>query len=73
LFLNNDSDRIHPHTKIFGVGIEEVSSMNDLIADTKLAIELEKKGYDFYTKLQIPWLLRPCPAWRKESWIILKK
>lgn len=24
--------------------------MNDLIADTKLAIELEKKGYDFYTK-----------------------
>jgi len=24
--------------------------MNDLIADTKLAIELEKKGYDFYTE-----------------------
>lgn len=24
--------------------------MNDLIADTKLAIELEKKGYEFYTK-----------------------
>lgn len=24
--------------------------MNDLIADTKIAIELEKKGYDFYTK-----------------------
>jgi rubrerythrin len=24
--------------------------MKDLIADTKLAIELEKKGYDFYTK-----------------------
>jgi rubrerythrin len=24
--------------------------MNDLIADTKLAIELEKKGYDFYTQ-----------------------
>jgi rubrerythrin len=24
--------------------------MNDLIADTKLALELEKKGYDFYTK-----------------------
>ena len=24
--------------------------MNDLIADTKLAIELEKKGYDFYTR-----------------------
>jgi rubrerythrin len=24
--------------------------MSDLIADTKLAIELEKKGYDFYTK-----------------------
>jgi rubrerythrin len=25
-------------------------SMNDILADTKLAIELEKKGYDFYTK-----------------------
>jgi len=24
--------------------------MNDIIADTKLAIELEKKGYDFYTE-----------------------
>ncbi len=24
--------------------------MNDLLADTKVAIELEKKGYDFYTK-----------------------
>ncbi|MFC1568442.1 ferritin family protein [Candidatus Margulisiibacteriota bacterium] len=24
--------------------------MNDLIADTKLAIELEKKGFDFYTQ-----------------------
>jgi rubrerythrin len=24
--------------------------MNDLIMDTKLAIELEKKGYDFYTQ-----------------------
>jgi rubrerythrin len=24
--------------------------MNDLVADTKLAIELEKKGYDFYTE-----------------------
>lgn len=24
--------------------------MNELIADTKLAIELEKKGYDFYTQ-----------------------
>ena len=24
--------------------------MNDLIADTKLAIELEKKGYDFYLR-----------------------
>jgi rubrerythrin len=24
--------------------------MNDLIADTKLAIELEKKGYDFYSQ-----------------------
>ncbi len=24
--------------------------MNDLLADTKLAIELEKKGYDFYIK-----------------------
>ncbi|NQT29530.1 MAG: ferritin family protein [Candidatus Saganbacteria bacterium] len=24
--------------------------MNDLIADTKAAIELEKKGYDFYTQ-----------------------
>jgi rubrerythrin len=32
--------------------------MNDLIADTKLAIELEKKGYDFYigtlAKIQNP-------------------
>ena len=24
--------------------------MNDILADTKMAIELEKKGYDFYTK-----------------------
>ena len=24
--------------------------MNDILADTKLAIELEKKGFDFYTK-----------------------
>lgn len=27
--------------------------MNDLIADTKLAIELEKKGYDFYLQTAV--------------------